>query len=325
MKKFVALWHSLRTRVLSWLSHWHIRRHGGRVSWGHVALEFWQRLQRADLLEHAYAAAFNLSLALFPAMIAVFMLIPSFPGIALDQRIATLMQEVFSPYAYELLVPTIQDTLSKPRSGLFSMTFLSTLYLATNGMMSLIKAFDSVYLGNRTLPRTFFVKRGVAVLLTCVLALMLFSALLLLTAGHTIIEWAFLNGWISSSFQVNIISVLRLLIFALILLHGVACIYAFAPSVRKKWPFFSVGTLVATSLIFLASEGFSYYIQNFASYNRVYGSIGVFIALMTWFLMFSAILLVGFELNVSIDARLSQDAQQPVCRSARSPKKKKGE
>ncbi|MEL6413301.1 MAG: YhjD/YihY/BrkB family envelope integrity protein, partial [Bacteroidota bacterium] len=59
-----------------------------------------------------------------------------------------------------------------------------------------------------------------------------------------------------------------------------------------------------------ASFGFSYYVNNFANYNGVYGSIGIIILLMTWLFVLSAVLLVGFEINASIDALILRAAQQ---------------
>ena len=83
-------------------------------------------------------------------------------------------------------------------------------------------------------------------------------------------------------------------------------IYYLAPAPKKHWPFVSLGSLVATTSSLLASLGFSYYVNNFANYNRLYGSLGVMIALMVWLFLLSVILLVGFELNASINKVLQK-------------------
>jgi membrane protein len=57
--------------------------------------------------------------------------------------------------------------------------------------------------------------------------------------------------------------------------------------------------------------GFSYYVNNFSSYNRIYGSIGSIIVLMVWIYINSFVLLIGFELNASIDMiRQEADARE---------------
>ena len=80
---------------------------------------------------------------------------------------------------------------------------------------------------------------------------------------------------------------------------AISIIYYFAPA-KKKISFFSAGSSLATILIILASIGFDFYISNFSRYNAIYGSIGALIILLIWIQLVSMILLIGFELNVSI-------------------------
>ena len=81
---------------------------------------------------------------------------------------------------------------------------------------------------------------------------------------------------------------------------AISIIYYFAPAKREKYRFFSAGSSLATILIILASIGFDFYISNFSRYNAIYGSIGALIILLIWIQLVSMILLIGFELNVSI-------------------------
>ncbi|XWN35211.1 MAG: YihY/virulence factor BrkB family protein [Roseivirga sp.] len=289
-----------------------IKRGANYITYHAVFVEFFRRLRTNDILEHAYGMAFNFTLAIFPAIISIFMVIPYIPIVALDHKITTLLQEALPAGIYEALSPTIQDTLYKQRRGLSSLGFISTLYLATNGMMSLIKTFDLFHKVDTQDQRSYLKKRGVATLLTLILALALLCAIVLLTAERHFIGYLISYGLIASKTQINLFVGLKLLTVALILLMAIDCIYYLAPSIKKPWPFFSFGSFIATLLGLLASYGFSYYLKNFANYNRVYGSIGIFIALMTWLLMLSAILLVGFELNVSVDALMPQADKKPL-------------
>ncbi|MTI30966.1 YihY/virulence factor BrkB family protein, partial [Xanthovirga aplysinae] len=83
-----------------------------------------------------------------------------------------------------------------------------------------------------------------------------------------------------------------------------SCIYYFAPKILHR-TFFSPGSILATLLTLGISFVFSYYLNNFGAYNKLYGSIGVLIAIMIWFYILSLVLLLGFELNASIDKALS--------------------
>ena len=78
-------------------------------------------------------------------------------------------------------------------------------------------------------------------------------------------------------------------------------IYYYVPAMQDKWPFLSAGAVVSTILLFLASWLFSLYISNFDTYNHFYGSIGALVGLMIWLDFVSMILILGFEVNISID------------------------
>lgn len=95
---------------------------------------------------------------------------------------------------------------------------------------------------------------------------------------------------------------IRWFIITGLLFYCVAMIYKFAPSVKKRWHLVSPGSLLATALILVTTIAFSSWVSLFASsnYNRVYGSIGTVLILMLLIYINSLILLIGFELNVSI-------------------------
>ena len=77
-------------------------------------------------------------------------------------------------------------------------------------------------------------------------------------------------------------------------------IFRYAPAVQKRWKFSSPGTILATTLSLIASLAFSLFVNNFARYNALYGSIGTIMMVMALIFINSLALLIGFELNVSI-------------------------
>ena len=81
---------------------------------------------------------------------------------------------------------------------------------------------------------------------------------------------------------------------------AIAYIYKHAPSIREKWRLFSPGTLLATVLMIMLTFVFSFWVNKFGTYNKVYGSIGTILILMIVIYFNALILLIGFELNVSI-------------------------
>ena len=90
-------------------------------------------------------------------------------------------------------------------------------------------------------------------------------------------------------------------VFAILFQIAISSIYVFAPAVKNRWKFFSIGALFATVSILLVSLVFGYYVNNFGSYNKVYGSIGTLIGFMIWVQAIAYLLIVGFIINAGID------------------------
>ncbi|MEM7055890.1 MAG: YhjD/YihY/BrkB family envelope integrity protein, partial [Bacteroidota bacterium] len=197
--------------------------------------EFLYRLRTNDILEHAYGLAFNFTLAIFPATIFVFTLIPYIPIPGLELKILFLLKEIIPESVYEALIPTIQDTVSKQRSGLLSFGFITTLYLATNGMMSLVKTFNRSDKEAMPNQRGYFKQRAIATLLTLALALVLFCTIMLLIVARQILDYMISYGLIASRFKINLILGSRLVIVFFMFFMAISGIYYLAPATKKYW------------------------------------------------------------------------------------------
>ena len=91
----------------------------------------------------------------------------------------------------------------------------------------------------------------------------------------------------------------RFLVLFIVFWFAISSLFYFGPEVHSNWSFFSYGSFIATILSLFASYTFSSYIAKFGTYNKLYGSIGVMIALMIWIMILSIILLVCYELNAA--------------------------
>lgn len=285
--------------LVSLLKRVRLRKKG--VSLHDIIEVFIEKLQNDEIVTRANGVAFNFTLAIFPAIIFIFTLIPyiqiaNLPD--LDQEIMQFLEGWMPAPMYDVASSTIEDIISNRRGGLLSFGFIFSLFLATNGMMSLMKAFNKCY---RTVEsRSFFQSRFIATSLTFMLAVVLFFAMLLLVIGQQAIN--FLETWIDiESYVFILVLTLRFIVLFFIFLVAISSIYYLAPAVHDRWQFFSPGSLTAAFLSLLVTFAFTYYINNFAAYNKFYGSIGVLIALMVWLLLLSVIMLIGFEINASID------------------------
>lgn len=190
-----------------------------------------------------------------------------------------------------------------------SLGFVFALFTATNGMMAIIGAFNRSY---RTRDRRgFLYTRLIATGLTFMLAFVLFLAVVLLIVGNVVVEWIReydVYHLFDDNASLFFISLLQYGVVFFVFFIGLSIIYYVAPAIQERWNFFSPGALISSLLSIGVTHLFSFYINNFASYNKLYGSIGTFIGLMIWFLLLSFIILLGFEVNASIDEAKRQTA-----------------
>ena len=191
------------------------------------------------------------------------------------------------------------DIVSKPRQSLLSFGFFFALFASTQGAMSMMSSFNSVYQTKES--RSFMQSRGIAVSVVIVLALTVFAASSVMILGAILLNRIDELQLFNSAFMYFLFSSLKFLILLLMFYIATAFIFRFAPAVHDKWRFFSIGARLAGVLITIGFYGFTFYLNNFASYNKLYGSIGTLIALMLWLFITSMIVLVCFEVNVTLD------------------------
>ena len=258
-----------------------------------------KQLNTIGVYDRASAISFNLLMALPAGFLFLFSIIPYFPeAFKVKKQILTLFKDIApNSSTYKFIVDIINDLLSQ-HVGIFSFGFLLLLFYASNAMTGIIRSFDKSIMQNRPF---FLHQRMRAIRLTIILILLVFASLIvligqeqlasLLRSGFDIEQSTILPYWNS----------LRWVIIILLLFYGNAFIYKYAPHIKEKWPLISPGALLSTGLMLLTTFGFSYWVNNFSSYNKIYGSIGTVLVVMTIIYMNALILLIGFELNVSIE------------------------
>ena len=274
----------------------------GKASLYRILTIFLDKINDDHILERGSGVAFNFTLSIFPAIIFLFTLIPF-----IHEWIPTIDQEKTMEFLAQVMPEnmflaaneTIHDLINNTREGLLSFGVLFSLYLAANGMSALMRSFNSCYRTVET--RSYFKTRLIATGLTLILAFVLMISLLFVVAGQIAIDYMHEFGFFADWFFYSLLLILRFLVVFLSFYIAISAIYYFAPAIHVKWRFFSLGSLLATLSAVGISFGFSFYVNNFAAYNKLYGSLGTLIALMIWQLILSIILLAGFEFNASVD------------------------
>jgi membrane protein len=264
-----------------------------------IAVFFFQEIKKESLVTKASSLAYNFMLAAFPGIIFLFTLIPYIPIKNFQDNLLDTLSLVMPHNAYEAFETTIEDIIKNQNSKLLSFGFLFALLFATNGVHNLMQAFNKASLIVET--RSWLKQRIVALNLTIVIALSLFAGIIIMIIGQRIINFIQEGLDAKGQFWIMLIAFSRWLIVIVLFFVSVSLLYRYGPANAKRWKFFSAGSILATVLAILTSLGFSYYINNFGTYNKLYGSIGTLIVVMIWLFLNSLIILVGFELNASID------------------------
>lgn len=258
---------------------------------------FIRGLMKGSLSMRAAAFSYNFFLAIFPAILFFFTLIPYIPITNFQDSLLELMKSFIPQKAFGTVEGTLFDIIKQPHSGLLSLGFLLALYFSTNGIHSLIISFNQSY--HAIEDRSWIMQRLVSILLVIILSILLILAIALLTVGPIVLDWFVKHGLLRGSGYYLILAG-KWLITVGLLFFAFSFLYYLAPAAKSRFRFISAGSTLASLLTILLSFGFNYYVNTMSQYNTLYGSIGTLIIVMVWIYFNAMIVLIGYELNVSI-------------------------
>lgn len=262
-----------------------------------VTIFFWKGLMEGAITTRASSLAFNFFLAFFPSIIVFLTLIPYIPVIGLQETLMELLNVVLPPSTNEITFQALDDIINNTRGGLLSIGFLLALYFSTNGINSLIEAFNASYHIRENRP--IIQQRILSLGLTLLLSFMLIIAMGLIIFGKFVVSYL-TEYKLITQYAGGLILYGKWFTILLVLWLGISVLFHLGPSIKSKWKLFTPGSILATLGIIITSIGFNYYINHFSQYNKIYGSIGTLMIILIWMYFNSIILLTGFELNASI-------------------------
>lgn len=268
------------------------------LSWYDVTTYFFKQIDKLGLNERASAISFNLIMALPAAILFLFSIIPYLPQSAdLQTEVLGLFKDITPNSSTYIFIRNLLNGLMERQVGLFSFGFVLLVYYASNAMIGVIRTFDRSVLENK---KYFLHKRLRAIKLTLILiVLVLASATLLIGQDQFALLLKSLFH-LKRKARIQWWNGVRWFILVGFLFYGIGLIYKFAPSVKKRWSLLSPGSFLATILTLLTTIILSYWVNHYARFDKVYGSIGTVLVIMLLIRFNALILLIGFELNVSI-------------------------
>jgi membrane protein len=258
-----------------------------------------QEFQRDDALGIAAQLAYYLILALFPFILVLVSLLGTFGSPESASKVLAYFQRVMPEQAYEIIETFTANIISGQADapGLFTFGILFTIWASSGAFAALINALNRAYDVQETRP--FWKVRGIAILMTLGLSVLILVGVLLLVLGPQIgtaianvfgLEETFLLVW----------DIARWPAALFFMMFTVALLYYFAPDVEQPFRWITPGGLIGVLLWVLASVGFNFYVSNFGSYNKTYGSIGAVIVLLLYLYISSLTILFGATLNATL-------------------------
>jgi membrane protein len=259
---------------------------------------FIKGLYEGYITSRASAISFSFFLAIFPSLIFFFTIIPFIPIENFQPTLLELIHDFMPKSAYETVKETVEDIVTRPRGGLLSLGFILALYFSTNGINNIMEAFNNTYHTIET--RSSFRQWLISALLVFILTVLLIISIGLMTLGPVILAVFIPVKILESTFYSILIWLLTWLLSVSAFFFAISFLYYLAPARRRDFRFISAGSSLATLLVILTTVGFNFYVDNFAKYNILYGSIGTLMVVLLWIYFNAISLLIGFELNASI-------------------------
>ena len=249
----------------------------------------------------ASAIAFSFFMAIFPFLLFILILIPYIPIEGFQNDFLSVLITTLPPTTSDFFNKNIFDNINNQSTGgLLSSVFIVSMFLMANGVNAIFSGFQNSYHQqlNRNFINQYIHAIGVSLLLVVIL--------LLTIAGLGFIEIYVVHpiyenlDFLDSSSELVWLNILKFLFFSLMIYIGISVLYYFGNSKLERTSFYSIGALLTMILVILNSFLFSVYIDNFSSYNQLYGSIGALVVLMFYLWLNAIILILGFELNTSL-------------------------
>lgn len=264
---------------------------------------FFKQTQQIGLNERAASVSFNFLMAIPPLFIFIFTLLSYIPGSKrLYEEVLVLLRGVIPDVTTYTMIKNVMDDFFSTGTGTLSFGLLLALYFSSNATLTIMRTFRKSMLHIEVEERNFIEVRLSAIRLTFIIVLLIIATIMIMLTQTIILSWIIEQMNINDNFIDIIFGSGQFVVTFVLIFLAIGLVYRYAPHVQKKWKIRTPGALLATILIMSFTYLFSYWVNNIASYNKIYGSLGSILILMFLVFVNSLVLLIGFELNVSINS-----------------------
>jgi membrane protein len=261
-------------------------------------------LKKGRIGMRAAAVAFHFFMAMIPFGLVLVVLTTYIPILDIEADIAPVLSGFVPEQIFDKFMTSLAEYENSSVNSWISVGFLFALYFTSNGFSVMIKAFNSskMKFDKRKWWSARLMSLGFVFIFISGIIFM-FYLIIMVRKGLVLIAES--SDFVTNYFD-QFYVMLLFLILSVVLYFGIAILYYLGPKERKLFKFFSPGASLASASIILISIGYVLYVNYYANYNDLYGSLGTVMILLIWIYMISFALLIGFELNASIHGALKQ-------------------
>ncbi len=252
---------------------------------------------KGALTSRAGGIAFSFFMALFPFLLFILTLIPYVPIEEFQQDFLFMIESLLPPNTASSFQGVISDIVNNKYGGLLSFGFIASIFLMANGVSAIFAGFEYSYhvVEMRSILRQYFISMLMAIVLSIILVIVV-AITVYFEIGINDLKS---RGWLED--DVYWIEKGRYFLLVALIFFSVSILYKYGAKEVKHKTFFTPGSILTTLLTILMFKLFAIYVLKFATYNELYGSIGTLLVLMLFVWINAIILLLGFELNASIN------------------------
>lgn len=269
---------------------------------------FLTALFQGHLLNRASAISFKLFLAFFPALIVLLTLIPYVPITDFQDRLLDSFQEMMPSEVFSFVENTLEDLVVRKHGTLLSISFIVGLFVASNSINAILEGFSESM--NLSSWHTALRQRLLSLGLLLVLTILAILTVPVLTLSGIVIRVLNEQGLVIGFLEVMALFAAKWAISILLVITAVSLLYNVGDPSSRTYRVFTPGSLLAVFLILLVSQALAFVFSNITDYNALYGSIGAIIAVQLWIYVNMIVLLIGYELNISIARARSQRSER---------------
>lgn len=252
-----------------------------------------------EINSKAAEMSFYLLLSFFPFLIFTISLVVYTPMIKISKYIF-LFKKILPSSAFNIVSSLIQSAIENRSFSFLILSFMLAMYTMSRAVLSLIRGMNRSYNIRETRP--YLEILFISLVFVIMIVVLIFTSMILLVFGEKLgsflfnligLDQYFMYIWNLCRYIVGIITII------IILMN----LYRFTPNKKLSFREVLPGAIVSTLCWLVASFCYSFYSNNFARYDIIYGSLGGIIVLMTWVYLSSWTILIGCEINARLYKR----------------------